>query len=416
MIKICDSALAKPLSIIFNNCIKTGIFPYAWKKSNVIPVHKRNDKQLINNYRPVSLLPVFGKMFERIIFNNIYRYSHEHNLLNPNQSGFRPKDSFAYQLLEITHNIFSSFDFNPTLETRAVFLDISKAFDKVWHEGLIFKLQSMGISRNLLNLMNSFLSERYQRVLLNGQSFEWASIKAGVRQGSILGPLLFLIYINNISDGIISDENHFADDTSNFSTVYSTNETADSLNNDLQKISEWAYQWKMSFNPDSTKQAQEVIFSRKLKKPFHPSIKFDNVPVQNASSQKHLGLILDDKLNFKSHLREKCSKFNKGIGIIKKLQNTLPRQALLTIYKSFVRPHLDYGDIIYDQPYNDSFCQKLESYQYNAALAITGAIRGTSKTKMYNKLGLESLRFRRYFRRLCTFFKIKQKCLLIFLT
>ena len=164
----------------------------------------------------------------------------------------------------------------------------------------------------------------------------------------------------------------------------------------------------MSFNPDPTKQAQEVIFSRKLKKPLHPSIKFNNVPVQNASSQKHLGLILDDKLNFKSHLREKCSKFNKGIGIIKKLQNTLPRQALLTIYKSFVRPHLDYGDIIYDQPYNDSFCQKLESYQYNAALAITGAIRGTSKTKIYNELGLESLRFRRYFRRLCTFFKIKQ--------
>ena len=145
-----------------------------------------------------------------------------------------------------------------------------------------------------------------------------------------------------------------------------------------------------------------------MKKPLHPSIKFNNVPVQNAPSQKHLGLILDDKLNFKSHLREKCSKFNKGIGIIKKLQNTLPRQALLTIYKSFVRPHLDYGDIIYDQPYNDSFCQKLESYQYNAALAIKVAIRGTSKTKIYNELGLESLRFRRYFRRLCTFFKIKQ--------
>ena len=256
--------------------------------------------------------------------------------------------------------------------------------------------------------MNSFLSERYRRVLLNGQSSEWASIKAGVPQGSILGLLLFLIYINDLSDGIISDVKLFAEDTSIFSTVYSTNKTADSLNNDLQKISEWAYKWKMSFNPDPTKQAQEVIFSRKLKKPLHPSIKFNNVPVQNVSSQKHLGLILDDKLNFKSHLREKCSKFNKGIDIIKKLQNTLPRQALLTIYESFVRPHLDYGDIFYDQPYNDSFCQKLESYQYNAALAITGAIRGTSKTKIYNELGLESLRFRRYFRRLCTFFKIKQ--------
>ena len=111
----------------------------------------------------------------------------------------------------------------------------------------------MGFTGNLLNVMNSFLSERCQRLLLNGQSSEWASIKSGVPQGSILGPLLFLIYINDLSDGIISAVNLFAGDTSIFSTVYSTNKTADSLNNDLQKISEWAYKWKMSFNPAPTK-------------------------------------------------------------------------------------------------------------------------------------------------------------------
>ena len=203
-------------------------------------------------------------MFERIIFNNIYKYLDEHNLLNPNQSGFRPKDSCVYQLLEITHNIFFSFNCNPTLETRAVFLDISKALDKVWQEGLVFKLKSVGISGNLLTLMESFLSERYQRVLLNGQSSERATINAGVPQGSILGPLLFLIYINDLSNGINSNfginSKLFADDTSIFSTVYAPNTTADSLNKDLQKISEWAYKWKMSFNPDPTKQAQEITF------------------------------------------------------------------------------------------------------------------------------------------------------------
>ena len=217
-----------------------------------------------------------------------------------------------------------------------------------------------------------------------------------------------LFYINDLSDGIISNVKPFADDTSIFSTIHDSHTSASNLTSDLQKISEWAFKWKMSFNPDPTKQAQEVIFSQKLIKPCHFLIKFKNIPVQNASSQKHLGLILDEKLNFESHLKEKCLKFNKGIGIIKKLQNNLPRQALLTIYKSIVRPHLDYGDIIYDQPKNESFCQKLESYQYNAGLAITGAIRGTSQTKLYNELGLESLKFRRYFRRLCTFFKIQQ--------
>ena len=132
-----------------------------------------------------------------------------------------------------------------------------------------------------------------------------------------------------------------------------------------------------------------------MTKLFHLLIKFNNLPVQNASSQGHLGLILDEKLNFEYHLKEKCVKFNKGIGIIKNLQNRLPRQALSTIYKSFVRPHLDYGDIIYDQPNNESFCQKFESHQYNAALFITGAIRGTSQTKIYTELGLEYLKFRR---------------------
>ena len=181
---------------------------------------------------------MFGKIFERIIFDNIYRYLDKNKLLNTNQSEFRPKDSCVYQLIEIIHNIFSSFDCNPTLETRAVFLDISKAFDKVWHRGLIHKLESIGISGNLLNLMESFLSERYQRVLNNGQSSEWASIKAGVPQGSILGPLLFLIYINDFSDGIISNVKLFADDTSIFSTIHDSNTSASNLNSDLQKISE----------------------------------------------------------------------------------------------------------------------------------------------------------------------------------
>ena len=131
MIKICDSALVKPLSIIFHKCIKSGSFPYTWKKSNVIPVHKKNDKQLLITIGLSLYFLFFGKIFERIIFNNIYKYLDEHNLLNPNQSGFRPKVSCVYQLLEITHNIFSSFDCNPTLETRVAFLDISKAFDKV---------------------------------------------------------------------------------------------------------------------------------------------------------------------------------------------------------------------------------------------------------------------------------------------
>ena len=161
----------------------------------------------------------------------------------------------------------------------------------------------------------------------------------------------------------------------------------------------------MSFNPDPIKQAQEVIFSRKIQKTCYPSIYFNNKLVKQVPSQKHLGLILDNKLNFQEHLQNILNKVNKTIGLLRKLQNILPRE-LLTIYKLFVRPHLDYGDVIYDQNYNNFFHQKLESIQYNAALAITDAIRGSSKEKLYQELGLESLKQRRWFRKLYYFFKI----------
>ena len=162
----------------------------------------------------------------------------------------------------------------------------------------------------------------------------------------------------------------------------------------------------MSFNPDPAKQAQEVIFSRKKIKPNHPEIFFDNSPVFQSSSQKHLGMILDNKLNFLEHIQNVTNKINKTIRLLRKLRHSLPRSALLTIYKSFIRPHLDYGDIAYDQAYKESFHQKLESIQYNASLAITGAIRGTSSEKLYHELGLESLRNRRWYRKLTTFYKI----------
>ena len=407
MLKLCDTAIVRPLSIIFKNCLNYGIFPNVWKKANIVPVHKKNDKRIVSNYRPVSLLPICGKLLERLIYNCIFKFLNENKLLTPKQSGFRPGDSCINQLIAITHEIYSAFDANPSLETRGVFLDISKAFDRVWHDGLLYKIRCNGITGNLFNLIKNFLSERYQRVVLNGQSSKWEKIKAGVPQGSILGPLFFLIYINDLPVGLKSGVKLFADDTSLFSVVCDPNISAQILNEDLELINKWAYEWKTSFNPDVTKQAQEVIFSRKTSKYNHPNLRFNNSIVQKVNYQKHLGLVLDERLSFNHHLKDKFSKANKGIGVLRKLFHYLPRSSLLTIYKSFIRPHLDYADVIYDQPNNESFCDKIESIQYNAAIAITGAIRGTSKERLYKELGLEFLSDRRKFRRLCLFYKIK---------
>ena len=189
MITIC-----KPLRLIFNHCIDNGIYPCKWEKTNAVPVHKKGDEQTLKSYRPVSLLPIINRIFERLLYNEILGFFLDKDLISASQSGFKPGDSCIKHLLSITHNIYKSFD--DSYEVRGVFLDISKAFDKVWQNGLIFKLQKNGTLGNLLKVLKHFLTSSKHRVVLNGLSSSWTIVKAGFLQGSILEPLLFLIYIN----------------------------------------------------------------------------------------------------------------------------------------------------------------------------------------------------------------------------
>ena len=416
MLKLCGPYLCLPLKIIFTNIIETGIFPAQWKEANVTPVHKKNDKQLVKNYRPISLLPILAKVFERIIFKNLYNYLISNNLITKNQSGFRPGDSVTNQLLSIVHDIHTAFDDKNCLEVRSIYLDMSKAFDKVWHDGLIFKLKQNGIEGKLLTLLRNYLTDRKQRVVINGKESSWGDIMSGVPQGSVLGPLLFLVYINDLEDGIKSIVKFFADDTSIFSIVRDPSKSAEDLNHDLSIISKWAHQWKMSFNPDQSKQAEEIIFSQKRKNVFHPPLYFNNFEVKRVDDHKHLGLILDSKLSFTKHINEKIETARKGIGIIKHLAPYVPLKSRDQIYKMYVRPHLDYCDIIFHIPeiqsdFDSSLTlnyqmNALERTQYQAALAVSGTWKGTNRDKIYEELGWETLHHRRFFRRLIQFYKI----------
>ena len=196
-------------------------------------------------------------------------------------------------------------------------------------ERLILKLSRNGISGNLLYLSNNFLKYRKQREVLNGQNSSWKVITSGVSKRSILEALLS------------SNFKLFANDTSLFSVVHDITRSSSQLNNDLAKISEWAFKCKMSFNPDSSKPAQDVIFSMKLKTVPHPSITFNNNPLSLCPAQKHLGLVLDSKFTFNKHINHILSKVNKSIGLLRKFQSVLPRSSLLAIYKTFIRSHLD---------------------------------------------------------------------------
>ena len=416
MLLICDESVVLPLKIIYHNILEQAIYPDLWKLANVTPIFKKEDKQLVKNYRPISLLSICGKMFEKLIFDNLYAYLSSNSLITKNQSGFVPGDSCTNQLLFLINEIHEAFN-NPTsLEVRAVFLDMSKAFDKVWHKGLLFKLKQNGVSGKLLSFFESYLSNRKQRVALNGSFSDYADIESGVPQGSVLGPLLFLVYINDLEKNIRSNVKFFADDTMLYSVVKDPTKTASDLNHDLDVIAKWAYQWKMAFNPDPNKQANEILFSCKTSKVNHPVLIFNDSPVKQVLEHKHLGLILQPNLSFVKHITEKIKKANKNIGIIKHLNKFLPFKTLNQMYKSLVRSHLDYCDVIFHLPSIirppplglslPDLMESIEKVQYRAGLAVTGAWKGTNRVKLYEELGWEPLSDRRMSRRILQLHKI----------
>ena len=241
--------------------------------------------------------------------------------------------------------------------------------------------------------------------MLNGTKSDWLPLKSGVPQGSVLGPLLFLVYINDLTDNISSNIKLFADDSSLFTRVRGITIAHSKLIRDLETIKNWAFQWKMQFNPDISKQAIEVIFSQKYKKPNHPHLTFNGIPVKREDHTKHLGVFLDSQLNFKKHVEEKAKIANKGIGMLRFLSRFVGRKVLDQIYKMFVRPHLDYGDIIYHDQVKDSM-DILEAIQYKAGLIVSGSSKGTNRAKLYKELGWESLSDRRHIRRLMLYYKI----------
>ena len=224
----------------------------------MVSVFKKNNKQEVKNYRPIPLLPVSSKIFERLLYDNMFKFFTEISLISQNQSGFKPGDSCINKLLSNTYQIYKSFDDGH--EVCSVFLDMTKAFDKVWHKRLISKLKQNGILGNLLSTLTDFLKLRKQRVVLIGQLSSWSNIESGVPQGSTLDPLLFLIYINDLSKGLTTNVRLFADDVSLFSVVDNNNLSATNLNSDLSKINAWVSQWKMTFNPDPNKKCKRLFF------------------------------------------------------------------------------------------------------------------------------------------------------------
>ena len=250
-------------------------------------------------------------MFERLILNEMFSFFLAINLLVPNQSGVKPGDFCINQYLSITHDVYSSF-----VHIFVILFIFIQIMD--------LKLEVFSWMYLKTSIKSDFLRKRKQTVTLNSQTSSWINDNASVLQESVLGPLLFLIYVNDLPDGLPSNSKLSAEDTSLFSVVHNINTFAIELNSDLKKSNDWVFQWKMTFNPDRNKQTQEIIFSRKLKKAAHLALLFKNNNVSQVNYQTHDGVILDVKLLFEEHLKDVLNKTSKTIGLLRKLSNLLP--------------------------------------------------------------------------------------------
>lgn len=400
MLKETSKSVCIPLRILFNRSLRESIYPSAWKIANVMPLFKKGEKDIPSNYRPISLISCIGKVMERVIFKHIYNYLHENNLIYKNQSGFLPGHSTVYQLIDIYNQICKAFDEKKS--TCMVFCDIFKAFDRVWHKGLIFKLKQYGISGNLLNWLSHYLTNRNQKVFIGSSYSSTKFLNAGVPQGSVLGPLLFLIYVNDIAEPLLSSTRLFADDSSLAVSSSDIRVIERTLNGDLHKILNWSKQWLVNFNPSKT----EVVFFS-LNHTAPPSLKFDNVTLNFVEHHKHLGVILSNNGQWHEQITCIIKSANKLLGSMKLLQFKLNRKTLNQIYISYLRPKLEYASIVWDSCTNYEK-DSLERLQYEAARIVTGLTRSVSIIKLLKEIGWMSLSDRRKMQKLILVYKNKR--------
>ena len=402
LLKNTASTISKPLTKLFQKSLETGKFLSKWKKANVSPVFKKNNKQDKVNYRPISLLPNLGKVLERVVFNHLYNYCKEHNLLTWRNSGYKPLDSSINQLIYISHKIYQSLEEGN--DVCFISLDASSAFDRVWHEGLFFKLSSKGVCGKLYDWFKSYLSDRFQRVVIKGQFSKWAKILAGVPQGSILGPLLFLIYIDDIVNDIEANILLFADDTSILETISNPILSFERLNRDLSRLNLWSNQWLVTFNPTKT---EYIIFSKKIIKQNYPDLYLSNEKLKQVSTHKQLGVTFNSKMTFDDHVRENCKKAMNRITAMKRINSKLSRQSKLTIYVSFIRPVLEFGWELYDNS-SVEVLNSLEAVQREGLILVTSAYKKTSHNEILRETGVPILSKRRQMQKVQFMYKYSE--------
>ena len=381
-----------PLELIFTKSLQDGECPDDWRSANVTPIHKKGDRADPSNYRPVSLTSQVCKMLETIVRKQLVEHLKENNLLRDEQHGFREGRSCLTNLLETIEQWTEIIDEGDSVDVA--YLDFRKAFDLVSHRHLTYKMSKYGITGQLLRWVESFLYHRTQRVVIRGSASESFAVTSGVPQGSVLGPVLFLIYINDLPLDVVSPLSLFADDSKIFTRIVSEKNKRNSnvngneiLQKDLDTVRNWASKWKMEFNVDKCK-----IMHLGKRNPKH-TYKMDDSNLNETTEEKDLGVLIDCELNFEKHIKEIVNKANRMVGMIKIGFSYLDKDMFMNLYPVLVRPLLEYCVQVWS-PNKQKHIDLLEGVQRRATKAVPG-LRNMSYEERLRELGLLRLEDRR---------------------
>lgn len=398
VLKVCAPSIAPILRKLFQKSISTGALPSDWLNANISPIYKKNDRTDPANYRPVSLTSIICKLLEHIIHGHIMKHFEQHGILADQQHGFRKGRSCETQLSALVNDLQIILDNRS--QADLIIMDFSKAFDKVPHQRLLAKLHHVGIRNNIHGWINCFLTNRHQQVVVDGESSRQTPVVSGVPQGTVLGPLLFLIYINDLPNNLSSSVRLFADDCIIYREIKSSDDSV-ALQEDIDHLRNWESTWQMGFNKSK---CFHMRVTHKRKPTINQYIMGED-PLTEVTNHPYLGVEISSDLTWNRHINQVASKANSTLGLLKRTLSNCDSHTKEIAYKTLVRPLLEYCQIIWD-PHQQNTINTLEKVQRRAArFVLRDYKRSSSVSEMLKQLDWEPLEVRRTKARLCTIYK-----------
>lgn len=379
-----------PLRIIFEKSMTGNRLVKSWKHANVTPIFKKGNKKDPGNYRPISITSLVGKLLQRIIRDVIVDHLDTNNLVSTEQHGFRSGKSCTTQLLEAIDDWTEAIDQNKQVDV--IYLDYKKAFDKVPHKRLLHKIKGYGIDGDILGWITDFLTDMEQEVVINGCESHTCRVTSGVPQGSVLGPVLFLIYINDLPEVIHNLTKMFADDTKIYRAV-NTDDQGQNLQEDLHRLNNWTRTWMMELNSDKCKHLKLYQGTEKCNTSY--SIVNQGIvhELQSVASENDLGVTIDTNLKFSKHVNLSVAKANRNVGMIFRTFSCINKEMFATLYKSLVRPYLETAVVVWS-PMLTKDIKSIENVQRRATKLVPG-IKDLSYPERLKALGLPTMEYRR---------------------